>query len=86
MALKKKLGKLLQSKRRSAGLTQGEIAKVLGYSSPQFISNFERGLCLPSIESLPILTKVYKIRPKVMIEILMDIEKKRLLKIFKGLD
>ena len=39
------LGDYLQSKRMKVGLSQGDVATKLGYSSPQFISNFERGLC-----------------------------------------
>lgn len=41
----KKSGEILKQAREKAGLSQGELAKELGYSSPQLISNVERGLC-----------------------------------------
>lgn len=37
--------RLLKEKRLASGLSQLEIAKTLGYSSGQFVSNWERGLC-----------------------------------------
>ena len=40
----KQLGKFLRKKRIVAGLTQGELAKSLGFSSSQFVSNIERGV------------------------------------------
>jgi transcriptional regulator with XRE-family HTH domain len=41
----------LQKLRKNAGLTQAELAAGLGYTSPQFISNIERGLAaLPSFK------------------------------------
>ncbi len=40
----KQLGRFLRKKRIVAGLTQGELAKSLGFSSSQFVSNIERGV------------------------------------------
>lgn len=50
------LGSYLKESRKKAGWTQWDVAKKLGYSSPQFISNVERGLC-----ELP-LSKIKKLR------------------------
>lgn len=38
-----KLGKYIRTKRTEKGLSQGDLAKLLGYSSPQYISDWERG-------------------------------------------
>lgn len=38
-------GEILKSAREKSGMAQGELAKKMGYSSPQFISNWERNLC-----------------------------------------
>ena len=46
------LAKYLVDKRKSSGLTQKELALKLGYISPQFVSNWERGLSAPPIGSL----------------------------------
>lgn len=46
------LSKYLKRMRIESGLTQAEVASELGYTSPQFISNWERGLVLPPISAL----------------------------------
>ncbi len=46
------LGKAFKTVRVKANLTQAELAEELGYSSTQFISNVERGVCLPTTEYL----------------------------------
>lgn len=35
----------LKDARVAKGLTQADLSKALGFSTPQFISNAERGLC-----------------------------------------
>ncbi len=59
--LHQSLGNYLRDKRVAAGFTQSEIAGKLGYSTPQFISNFERGLCSPPLKNLKALVKLYRI-------------------------
>lgn len=39
--------------RRRAGLSQATVAEAFGYSSGQFVSNWERGVSLPPLECLP---------------------------------
>lgn len=68
---KNNLGKYLQKKRIDADLTQIEVAKKLGYSSAQFISNFERGLCSPPLKQMKKLTSLYELDPSEVIEIMM---------------
>lgn len=73
--LHQNLGEYLRGKRVSAGFTQAEIATKLGYSSPQFISNFERGLCSPPLKNLKSLVKLYKIDANELIRLIMDEQK-----------
>ncbi len=54
-------GSRFQKFREDAGLTQGQVAKVLGLSTPQFVSNVERGRSAPALETLPVLAHVYKV-------------------------
>lgn len=56
-----KLHEYLSKKRLQAGLTQSDVAKVLGYTSAQFISNWERGLSAPPMEVFKKLSKCYNI-------------------------
>lgn len=71
-ALHENLGHYLREKRETAGFTQAEIARKLGYSSPQFISNFERGLCSPPLKNLKVLVKLYKVEPGEVIRLILD--------------
>ena len=82
--LNQTLGSYLKDKRIEADLTQLEVAKKLGYSSPQFISNFERGLCSPPLKQLKKITKLYDINPTDIIDLMMDDQLSRLNKTFYG--
>lgn len=66
------LAAFLKKKRVDAGLTQSEVASQLGYSSPQFISNWERGLANPPVFILRNLTKLYKVPADEMFGKLMQ--------------
>ena len=46
------LGQYLQDMRIRAEMTQREVSVKLGYSSAQFISNFERGISSPPLKKL----------------------------------
>jgi transcriptional regulator with XRE-family HTH domain len=65
------LSVFLKEKRVAAGLTQSEVANKLGYSSPQFVSNWERGLANPPVFILKDLTKMYKVPVDEMFELLV---------------
>lgn len=51
--------KIIQGLRAEVGLSQADLAKKLGYASPQFISNIERGLCGVPIDKIKIIDKAY---------------------------
>ncbi len=61
------LAELVRSARIQLGLSQGSLAKLLGYSSPQFISNMERGLCSLPVEKLKKLMNILKIAPEDLV-------------------
>jgi transcriptional regulator with XRE-family HTH domain len=61
-------GEFLKSKRESAGLSQGDVAKKLKYGSPQFISNWERGVAKPPVKTLGKIISLYKIDREELIE------------------
>lgn len=66
------LAAYLKEKRIQAGLTQSEVAKKLGYSSPQFVSNWERGLANPPVFVLRDLTKMYKVPVDQMFDLIVE--------------
>lgn len=65
------LGEHLQAKRKQAGLSQGDVASKLGYGSPQFVSNFERGLCAPPLPKLKALVQLYDMDGEQVLRLMM---------------
>ena len=55
------LANMLKKSREKSGFTQAEVAKSLGYSTAQFVSNWERGLSYPPLKSLRTLSKMYDV-------------------------
>lgn len=66
------LAAYLKEKRIQVGLTQSEVAKKLGYSSPQFVSNWERGLANPPVFVLRDLTKMYKVPVDELFDLIVE--------------
>ena len=79
MATTEALNIYLKRARIKAGLSQGEVAKKLGYTSPQFISNWERGLSSPPMDTLGELVDIYKIPGKELVDIMVHETKQSLL-------
>lgn len=71
------LGAYLQELRIKKNLTQREVSLRLGYSSAQFISNFERGIAAPPAKKLRELRAIYGASTRRLIALV--IEGKRLL-------
>ncbi len=51
----------LKKHRILANKTQKEVSDHLGYITPQFVSNWERGLSTPPIKDLKAIAKLYKL-------------------------
>lgn len=65
------LADFLKSKRVIAGLSQKDVASHLGYSTSQFISNWERGISQPPLNTLRRIANLYKISPDEMFNVLL---------------
>ncbi|MEK6553813.1 MAG: helix-turn-helix transcriptional regulator [Bdellovibrionota bacterium] len=72
----------LKEARIKKGLTQGEIAKHLGLTSSQYISNIERGLCPASLETIQVLIQLYDLKTSKVMDILIADYRKTLEKKF----
>lgn len=80
----KGLSAFLREKRIEGNITQLQASRALGHSSPQYISNFERGLCEPSLETAMKLCELYGIPRRQLYEIMVDMYQQELSdKIFK---
>jgi transcriptional regulator with XRE-family HTH domain len=71
-------------------LTQLDVANHLEYTTAQFISNWERGISMPPMDTLPRLSNLLKIAPRDLIEVINDyqeqilkMQKKQLLDLFR---
>lgn len=69
------IGKCLKEKRELADLSQGDVMEIIGYKSPQLISDWERGICGPPIGILKKLTKAYEVSEKDLIDKILSAEK-----------
>lgn len=72
MATGSQLGDFLKEKRQNAGLSQGDVSKKLGYGTPQFISNWERGISSPPINALKKIASLYNISADELFEVLLE--------------
>lgn len=66
-------GRYLRTLRIKQGLIQEDISLLLGYATPQFVSNIERGISKIPMDSLPRFAKAYRIDlDKLKCEFLKD--------------
>lgn len=72
------LSNYLYEKRIFKDITQGDLAKMLGYKSSQFISNWERGLAKPPPEALRKMIKILDLDGNELFAIMMKMEEKRI--------
>jgi transcriptional regulator with XRE-family HTH domain len=66
------LADYLKKSRENLGLSQTFVSSKLGYTSPQFVSNWERGLSHPPLKSLKKIAKLYKLRDKELFDIFVN--------------
>ena len=65
------LGTLLKSAREAKGMSQKQISEKLGYT-PQFVSNWERGVSLPPMNVLKELGSIYEINGDDLFNALLE--------------
>ena len=75
---RKKLGQFLKDTREKVGMTQANVSAKLGYSSPQFISNIERGISVVPLKTLARMISLYKGNPETVIKIILESQRKLL--------
>ena len=62
----KQLADYLTRARLSAGLRQVDVANSFGYTTSQFISDWERGVRSPPATSLKMIAKLYRIDIEIL--------------------
>ena len=75
---REKLGQVLRGVREKSKLTQAQVSNKLGYTSPQFISNIERGISVVPLKTLSRMVNLYKMKPDSVVRIILDSQRKLL--------
>jgi len=65
--IKKQFGRYLAEARQTQGMTQADVAKKLGYSSAQYISNWERGAAAPPTSQLAKICEILGLKQRAFI-------------------
>ncbi len=70
----------LKNARVGTGFSQAELSGKLGYTSPQIVSNWERGMCGAPLDKLFELSNILKLNKNEFLEMLLN-EQKQMLKL-----
>ena len=62
----------LRKLRINAELSQRDVANSMGYSTPQFISNWERGLSWPPVSDIRKLATLYNCNPDHVFDLVLS--------------
>jgi transcriptional regulator with XRE-family HTH domain len=72
---RQRVGTFLKKRREQAGLTQRAVSDHLGYSTAQFVSNWERGVSMAPMQALPQLAHICAVPAKEMIAVMHRYQK-----------
>jgi transcriptional regulator with XRE-family HTH domain len=67
-----KLRDLIKQKRIEKGFSQAKLAKALGYSSGQFVSNWERGESYPPMDRLAKMSLMFDMDKNIFLKIFLQ--------------
>ena len=54
-------GKNIEKLRKEAGLSVKELQNIFGFGTPQAIYKWQKGICLPTVDNLLILSMLFKV-------------------------
>lgn len=66
------LAKFLKDKRETVGLSQKQVADKLGYTTPQFVSNWERGVSSPPLKTLKKIGELYNVSSDELFKVTLE--------------
>lgn len=76
--VRNRLGEFLRDCRLKKNLSQTELAGRLGYTSPQFISDWERGVSTLPMMKLNEICRILGVRNQEMFDLLVDVSVEKL--------
>lgn len=71
--IRETLGTYLKDKRLKKGFSQADFATRLGYASPQFVSDWERGVSSPPMKKLPEIASELNVKIDVLFDLLVEL-------------
>jgi transcriptional regulator with XRE-family HTH domain len=71
MAKESRFSEYLKQSRINAGLSQRDVSDKLGYTSAQFISNWERGISTPPPKTAKKLAAMYDLNLEEFLDLLL---------------
>lgn len=77
------MSEFFREARLRAGLTQWDVAQALGYSSAQYVSNWERGKCGVPLAALADLIRLYRLKRSEVMRLILENERQLLEKFLK---
>lgn len=80
-----KIGKVIQRLRKERNLTQEQLAKFIGVSTPA-VSKWESGNSYPDIELLPLLADFFNVSIDKLLNYKIDLSEEKVMKIYKELE
>lgn len=67
-----KSGEKLRAMRQNAKKSQADVRDAMGYGSVQFISNWERNLCMPPVKAIKKLSRLYGVETQEIGKLYVD--------------
>ena len=80
-----KIGKVIQCLRKERNLTQEQLAKFIGVSTPA-VSKWESGNSYPDIELVPLLADFFNVSIDKLLNYKIDLSEEEVMKIYKELE
>lgn len=78
------LSQFLRKKRIEMQMSQAELASMLGYNNPQFVSNWERGLAQPPMRQTREICNILKIDKRTVIDLIVNNFRQDVEDLFRG--
>ena len=57
----KRTGQNISVLRKQQGITVKELQQMLGFATPQAIYKWQRGICLPTVDNLVVLSVIFSV-------------------------
>ncbi|MCC0636712.1 MULTISPECIES: helix-turn-helix domain-containing protein [unclassified Clostridioides] len=80
-----KIGEVIQTLRKEKSLTQEQLAKFIGVSTPA-VSKWESGNSYPDIELLPVLADFFNVSVDKLLNYKVDLSEEEVMKVYKELE